>query len=204
MIFVFLVFLEIYLIKNVIARSLCSQLDQICQTLSSLLQLVLPLSTSLNTHARTHKHTRCDQHTGDRLSLYLSRVQQFDLQSYMTAAPLCPTVCKVCPDVALCEPGPSGSYQNQEDRPSIIPVKRINDSKNNWQHKTSGGTLMKISYLTLCSRSRSKGAVRWLSRQKSYQWCKACRIRVPGRTCGVQVEPDGTAFTEDMRKQRTT
>lgn len=42
-------FLHPYLIKNVIARSLCSQFDQMCQTLSSLLQLVLPLFNGLKT-----------------------------------------------------------------------------------------------------------------------------------------------------------
>lgn len=45
-------FLHPYLIKNVIARSLCSQFDQICQALSSLLQLVLPLFNGLKT--QTH------------------------------------------------------------------------------------------------------------------------------------------------------
>lgn len=62
---------------------------------------------------------------------------------------------------------------------------------------------MKIFYLTLCSRCRSKRAVCQLSRRKSNQWCKACRTRVPGRSCGVQMESDRAAFTEDVRKQRT-
>lgn len=62
---------------------------------------------------------------------------------------------------------------------------------------------MKASYLTLCVRCRSKRGAHQLSRRKSCQWCEACRSRVPGRSCGVQVEADRTAFAEDVRKDRT-
>lgn len=75
--------------------------------------------------------------------------------------------------------------------------------KSYWHHNTSGGPLVKVSYLTLCVRRRSKGGAHQLSRRKRYQWCKACRSRVPGRSWGVQMEADRTAFTEDMRKERT-
>lgn len=42
--------LKFYLIEDVVARSLRSQFDQISETLRGLLQLALPLPTTLHTH----------------------------------------------------------------------------------------------------------------------------------------------------------
>lgn len=98
----FFFFLHPYLIKNVIARSPWSQFDQICQTLSSLLQLVLPLFNGLKTQTHSEPYP-WSAHWILIITVCLSRRQQLDLQSYMRAVPLFPTICSVCLDVASCE-----------------------------------------------------------------------------------------------------